>query len=493
LSDSLAVLGGADLSVLKHARSEKNGLVSLGLVVLATATVAALSMFFAVANALGQPWPIAVVIGLVWGAIIVALDRLLIKSMQGVYGLKALWFALPRVFMALVIGVVVSMPITVQIFDREIDNQLKISNNAAMAEAADEVEHGPIAQRLKAIEEEIAANEAILRGDVQGLTSPELQAAQLEADEAQAASDAADTAKTQAYKVMVCEKEGAGNNPECDGLASQTPGEGPLYDARVREYQDALAKADAAADRLATANAALDAAQANALASNADVVAAAQEEANTLLCGPDSTEAAESSLEAPAGIDPACAGGLRAEAVELRHQIDVAQDPTTFEENTGMLARIKALEELASNDPLGNSAHWAIALLFIIIELMPVAVKTMLAFLGESQYDRIARRLKEDEFNELETEVDADQVQRERQMRKREEVREDMLQREIVLGKTANAHVAEQMGSILAAALDNWSADVQDTLDRNRSTGTTEPQFVGYSRRPYDLPREEEL
>ncbi|MDY0910898.1 DUF4407 domain-containing protein [Microbacterium sp. CFBP9034] len=486
------MLGGADLRVLERARSEKNGLVSLGLVVLSTATVAAISMFFAVANAMGQPWPVAIVIGLVWGAIIVALDRLLIKSMQGIYGVQALWFGLPRLLMALVIGVVVSIPITLQIFDREIEMQVHVDNVAAAAAASDEVESGPVAQQLKSVEEEIAANEAILRGDVQGLTSPELQTAQLEFDEATTASEAADAAKTETYKVMVCEKEGAGSNAECDGLASQTAGEGPLYEARVREYQDALGKADAAADRLATARVALETARTNAVSSNAEIVEEAQLEAQNLLCGPSAAASTETTSEA-AGIDPECVGGLRAEAVNLRQQMARAQDPTTFEENTGMLARLQALHELSAQNPLSGTAHIAIALLFIIIELMPVTVKTLLAFRGESQYDRIALRLQEDELNELETEVDTGQVQREREMRKREEVREDMLQREIALGKTANAHVAEQMQSILAASLDRWSADVQETLERNRATSGTEPQFANASRRPYDLPPEESL
>ncbi len=162
-----------------------------------------------------------------WGGIILALDRLLIKSMQGIYGAKALAYAIPRLIMAVVIGVVVSIPITLQIFDREIVAQVHLDNVAAAAANTEDVEHGPVAKRLKAVEEEIAANEAILRGDVQGLTSPELQAAQTEFDEAQTASEAADDAKTDAYKVMVCEKEGAGSNPDCNGRRAR-----PL--ARVR-------------------------------------------------------------------------------------------------------------------------------------------------------------------------------------------------------------------------------------------------------------------
>jgi len=493
LSDSLAVLGGADLRVLKRASSEKNGLVSLGLVVLSTAVVAAVSMAFAIANAMGQPLAAAIVFGVVWGGIILALDRLLIKSMQGIYGAKALLYAIPRLIMAVVIGVVVSIPITLQIFEREIVNQVHLDNVAAAAANSDDVEHGPVAQRLKAVQEEIAESEAILRGDVQGLTSPELQAAQTEFDEAQTASEAADAAKTDAYKVMICEKEGAGSNPDCNGLASQTSGEGPLYQARVREYQDALTKADGAAARLATARTAIESARTNAISSNTAIVEEAQQEAQNLLCGPSAPADGETTSDAPTELDPACPGGLRAEAVQLRQQLANAQDPKTFDENTGMLARLQALHELSSENPLSGTAHYAIALLFIIIEIMPVTVKTLLAFRGESQYDRVARRLQEDEFNELETDVDSEQVQREREMRKREEVREDMLQREIVLGKTANAHVAEQMQSILAAALDKWSADVQETLERNRAASSSEPQFAGQSRHPYDLPREEDL
>src|SRR5919202_642626 len=89
---------------------------------------------FAVHMALGAWWPVALLIGIGWGTVIVNLDRMLLVGMAHDASLKRnLMLAVPRVGLALILGVVISTPLTLQIFHKEIDSQVV----ALQAEASD--------------------------------------------------------------------------------------------------------------------------------------------------------------------------------------------------------------------------------------------------------------------------------------------------------------------------------------------------------------------
>ena len=136
------------------------------------------------------------------------------------------------------------------------------------------------------------------------------------------------------------------------------PARGRSMQARVREYEDALTKSDAAADRLGTAQSALETARTNAIASNDAIVKEAQQEAQNLLCGPSADAAAESTSDAPTGIDPECAGGLRAEAVQLRNRLPGPRTPQRSRTTGECSPACTRCDQLSSNDPLSGTAHY---------------------------------------------------------------------------------------------------------------------------------------
>src|SRR5947209_9373240 len=138
IGDRLAGLAGARADILAVAPGARSRFVALGGVLLSTGGLAVLSASFAVHMALGVWWPLAVVIGLGWGAVVINLDRMLLVGMAHDASLKRnLALAVPRVGLALVLGIVISTPLTLQVFHREIDSEVV----ALQAEASDSYKH----------------------------------------------------------------------------------------------------------------------------------------------------------------------------------------------------------------------------------------------------------------------------------------------------------------------------------------------------------------
>src|SRR3954462_10337755 len=125
IGNALAALAGARPDILETTPGARARFVALGGVLLSTGGLAVLSAAFAVHMALGVWWPVALVIGLFWGLVIVNLDRMLLVGMAHDASLKRnLLMAVLRVGLALVLGVVISTPLTLQIFHKEIDTEI---------------------------------------------------------------------------------------------------------------------------------------------------------------------------------------------------------------------------------------------------------------------------------------------------------------------------------------------------------------------------------
>src|SRR5215218_4624508 len=123
--NGLAVLAGARPDVLAAAPGARAKFVALGGVLLSTGALAVMSAAFAVHMALGVWWPFALLLGVGWGFVIVNLDRMLLVGMAHDSSLQRnLLMAVPRVGLALVLGIVISTPLTLQIFHKEIDTQV---------------------------------------------------------------------------------------------------------------------------------------------------------------------------------------------------------------------------------------------------------------------------------------------------------------------------------------------------------------------------------
>ncbi|MCW3072967.1 MAG: hypothetical protein JWP69_36 [Flaviaesturariibacter sp.] len=113
---------GAHQKLLKRFPSEQIKYAGLGGVLLATFVLATLSSGYAIYSVFGNPlWAIA--FAFVWGAIIFNFDRFLVSTMRkyGVSKRRQFLMAIPRLGLALLIGLTIARPLELKIFEKEIN------------------------------------------------------------------------------------------------------------------------------------------------------------------------------------------------------------------------------------------------------------------------------------------------------------------------------------------------------------------------------------
>src|SRR4051812_38191423 len=348
IGNGMAVLAGARPDVLASAPGARAKFVALGGVLLSTGGLAAVSAAFAVHMALGVWWPFALLVGLGWGAVVVNLDRMLLVGMAHDASLKRnLVMTVPRVGLALVLGVVVATPLTLQVFHKEIDTEIvTMQAEAADAYRASLSDDARFAD-LPELRERIADQEAIVASG--GLGDPGLAVVHAEVTAAQAALDQAVAASRELEAKAQCELDGT--------CGTGDPGSGTAY-------QQARAAADAQAAVVASARSELD-----------DAVAAASAAEGR------SAQLAGSSLDTD-----------RAELVRLTAEQDRLQAAfdATNEGSGGILLRLEALDRLGDKNATLAAAQFMLSLLFMCVEILPVLMKLLLNFGPPSAYDRLA-------------------------------------------------------------------------------------------------------
>lgn len=162
---------GAHQAILKRFPSEQIKYAGLGGVVLATFVLAALSSGYAFHTIFGG-WLWTFVFALAWGLIIFNFDRFLVSTMRkyGVSKRKQLLMALPRVLLAIGIGLTIARPLELKIFDKEIATKMeenlhgKIQQNDSLLRreqqtlvAAAEAERARLTVRKQQIEDSLSA------------------------------------------------------------------------------------------------------------------------------------------------------------------------------------------------------------------------------------------------------------------------------------------------------------------------------------------------
>src|SRR5215218_2826199 len=346
--DGLASLGGARPDVLALAPGARPRFVAMGGVLLSTGGLAVVSAAFAVSMALGVWWPLALLAGLGWGFVIVNLDRMLVVGMAHDASLKRnLLLAVPRVGLAVVLGVVIATPLTLQVFSKEIDTEVV----TMQAEAADSyrasLESDERFAGLPELRSRIEAAEASVASG--GRSDADLDALRASATAAQTSLDRAEKTARKLDAKAQCELDGT-----C-GTGDAGAGEA---------YVQARSRADAQAGAVSSARSALDAALA--------AVSAAEKR---------SADLAGASLS----DDRAQLTRLEAEQDRLQAAFDVEN-----EGSGGLLLRLEALDRLGDRNGTLAAAQFMLSLLFMCVEILPVLMKLLLNFSPPTAYDRLA-------------------------------------------------------------------------------------------------------
>jgi hypothetical protein len=161
---------GAHQKLLRQSPSEHTKYAGLGGVILATFVLATLSSGYAIYSVFGN-WLWTIAFAVIWGLIIFNFDRFLVSTMRkyGVSKSKQVWMAIPRLALALLIGLTIARPLELKIFEKEIavkmqenlhhkiqnnDSLLQIENKVLMQDAT--AERQRLTSRKTSIEDSLA-------------------------------------------------------------------------------------------------------------------------------------------------------------------------------------------------------------------------------------------------------------------------------------------------------------------------------------------------
>lgn len=153
---------GADLEILNQVPTDQNKYFGIGGTILFTALMASFAGGYAFFTAFKSPL-LSVFFGIFWGALIFNLDRYIVSTFGVGDGKKSisrqeLIEAAPRLLMAIILGFVISTPLELKLFEKEINaeisTQISITNNRIIESG----ENDPVITRLRTEREELRGN-----------------------------------------------------------------------------------------------------------------------------------------------------------------------------------------------------------------------------------------------------------------------------------------------------------------------------------------------
>ncbi|GAA3133231.1 DUF4407 domain-containing protein [Planomonospora alba] len=119
LGRRLRVLAGVDEGILDQVPLERTRYVGLGGVILGTAVVAGISMWFALSQVLGGAHIAMLVPTVIWALIVLNLDRWLVSTVTGMWQ-RRLLMLIPRLLVAVVLGFIIAEPLVLRVFETAI-------------------------------------------------------------------------------------------------------------------------------------------------------------------------------------------------------------------------------------------------------------------------------------------------------------------------------------------------------------------------------------
>ncbi len=118
------ICSGSSLTLIKRYPTEGSKYAGIGATIFFTGIFAALSATYAF-HTVFDNWYFAIASGLVWGLMIFNLDRYIVSSMRKRDKKSTEWLmATPRIILAILIAMVISKPLELKIFEKEVENEL---------------------------------------------------------------------------------------------------------------------------------------------------------------------------------------------------------------------------------------------------------------------------------------------------------------------------------------------------------------------------------
>lgn len=351
----LITLSGARPEVLARCPTERIKFQSLGWAILITCGMATVSMWFALTSAMGFNPVLSFPVAVLWGVIIMGIDRWLVTSMP-LDGKRKFLIAAPRVALAILLGSLISTPIVLRIFESEINNQISVIKETNEAAFLTSQQNSSVQARVTAAQAKVTNLEKVIdsRGAVainpandpvvQGLTT------QLSNERKVAAQD---------YHAWQCQLYGGCNAPK---------GSGPLAAASKARYE-------ADENQIATLTRQIRSREQDLQSNSASSQQSRLQQAQSALPG------AQAQLAA-----------AQAEETSLLNNFQLTNSATN-----GLLIRLKALDQLSAGNSTLQVARLLLFLLFLVIEVLPVTVKLLQP---QGNYEKLLRQEIANELNQ---------------------------------------------------------------------------------------------
>jgi hypothetical protein len=348
MNRALRRVTGVDEELLDKVPQLRPQYARLGGVVVGTATIAALSMWFALGEVIGHHSALALIPAVLWGLFIANLDAWLIANMSGTHWRSHPWIVLPRLALAIVLGVLIAEPLLLRVFQTAIESQVKQSRQTALLHFQSElVACNPQSGRPLSASQEAALQCGSRIVVVKGVVSPVALRTQIAGAERQQRQLSRRQREVSAHQSQLDRTV----QLECSGAHGR--GLSGLVGVGINCQTD---RANATTNRIETQPEALNA-QIRKLSAKI-----------TTLQGVQRVDAQT--------YGRALKGAIKAEVSARQRQ----------QHSIGLLERLNALHGLVQSNWYVDMAQWFLRLFIITIDCLPLIVKTMS---GITAYDRL--------------------------------------------------------------------------------------------------------
>ncbi|KMS69223.1 hypothetical protein ACM01_35980 [Streptomyces viridochromogenes] len=338
----LRTLTGVDEELLAKVRYERSKYTALGGVVLGTSVIAAFSMWNFATEALGRVSLMALVPTVIWMLFVLNLDRWLVTPQPNAR--RRVGPLLTRLLIALLLGTVIAEPLVLRIFQTAIEEHVADERTDAVDQLRTNlVRCNPVPSTTRTVTPEGCDRTYVLSfRATPGERVEELAALRSDAAALQTRVDR-DSARLEDIDSEVRDECRRLVRIAATGLYQRTSECLRLRD-KARDYRTTHRTGENE-KRLAGMNTRISEIEAELTSSRSEF------------------------LEA------------RADGIEQRLDAERAK-----QKEIGVLERIRALDELASGNPVLFVGIWLVRLLFILLDVLPVLVKYLS---GETAYDRM--------------------------------------------------------------------------------------------------------
>jgi len=199
---------GADTDILKNSsKAEQTKYAGIGGTVFFTAVMAFIAVSYALFTVFGSYFS-AIFFGMIWGLLIFNLDRFIVSTIKKSDNKwKEIWQATPRIILAIIIAVVISKPLEMKLFEKEINQVLLEQKNDLTL-----------------------ANKAQIANQF----TPEITTIQTEIDQLKQEIDTQEAETNALYNTYISEAEGT--------AGTKLLGKGPVYKEKREKHDAALAE-----------------------------------------------------------------------------------------------------------------------------------------------------------------------------------------------------------------------------------------------------------